>query len=90
MEPLKYLPIIFSFCTVEFIVVNHCFYSHLNIYFFTTKAYAGLTATCQSGETLCVVTNACLPAESRCNGTAECPDGTDEQMCQKLVELNGK
>ncbi|XP_060879809.1 basement membrane-specific heparan sulfate proteoglycan core protein isoform X8 [Metopolophium dirhodum] len=53
-----------------------------------TQAYAGLTATCQSGETLCVVTNACLPAESRCNGTAECPDGTDEQMCQRLVELN--
>jgi hypothetical protein len=53
-----------------------------------TQAYAGLTATCQSGETLCVVTNACLPAESRCNGTAECPDGTDELMCQKLVELN--
>ncbi|XP_025416415.1 basement membrane-specific heparan sulfate proteoglycan core protein isoform X4 [Sipha flava] len=45
------------------------------------QAYAGNTAICQSGETLCVVTNACLPPEYRCNGLVECPDGTDELMC---------
>ncbi|XP_050052982.1 basement membrane-specific heparan sulfate proteoglycan core protein-like isoform X1 [Aphis gossypii] len=51
------------------------------------QAYAGLTVTCQSTEMLCVVTNTCLPPESRCNGTSECPDGTDELMCPSVPRL---
>ncbi|KAF0771781.1 basement membrane-specific heparan sulfate proteoglycan core protein-like [Aphis craccivora] len=51
------------------------------------QAYAGLTATCQSTEMLCVVTNTCLPPESRCNGVSECPDGTDELTCPSVPRI---
>ncbi|XP_072010896.1 MAM and LDL-receptor class A domain-containing protein 1 [Engystomops pustulosus] len=36
---------------------------------------------CPEGFLTCVYENGCVPLSAKCNGTAECSDGTDEILC---------
>lgn len=53
------------------------------------QPYTGSSAVvnCLPNETLCAITNVCLPPESRCNGLIECLDETDELACPNKLRL---
>ncbi len=42
--------------------------------------YVARSSTCPNGQFQCV-NGHCLPMKSRCNGTIECPDHSDEKGC---------
>ena len=51
----------------------------------TVMATTVMTTTCMSSEFECRVNSSCIPTGWKCDGTADCEDGTDEDNCGRIL-----
>jgi hypothetical protein len=44
-----------------------------------------MASTCMSSEFECRINSSCIPTGWKCDGTADCEDGTDEDNCGRIL-----